>query len=161
MKTSRRPAFSSCALWAALIVLSACAPARQSSTAGDVPSAPAVAAPRSLTIAVSKEPTTIEGFTGSNITRGSGLVLGLVHASLANQDDHGIWQPQLAGQRITAGDGTLRLNADGSMDVIWKLRPTAQWHDGAPFTSADMLFTFKVKKDAAYPSIDSGALARV
>jgi peptide/nickel transport system substrate-binding protein len=147
------------AICALVLVLGACAPARQGSSTGEAAPSPSPPAPKNLTIAISNEPTTIEGFTGSNITRGSGLVLALVHAALTDQDDHGVWQPRLAGQRVSAEDGTLRLNPDGSMDVIWKLRSGIQWHDGTPFTSGDMLFTFKVKKDPAYPSIDSGALA--
>ncbi len=147
------------AIFMLVILLASCAPARPAAPGGEASSASVPAAPKTLTIAVGNEPTTIEGFTGSNITRGSGLVLGLVHASLTDQDDHGVWQPKLAAQRISSEEGTLRLNPDGSMDVIWKLRPSIQWHDGTPFTSADMLFTFKVKKDPGYPSIDSGALA--
>src|SRR3954470_6759527 len=27
------------------------------------------------------------------------------------------------------------------MDVVWKLRPNVKWHDGEPFTSADVQFT--------------------
>jgi peptide/nickel transport system substrate-binding protein len=146
-----------------LAFVSACAPAASQPTrTGEGAGAAATtapAAPKVLTVAVNSEPTTIEGFTGSNITRGSGFILGIVHASLSAQDDHGVYQPQLAAERIAADAGTWRLNPDGTMDVTWKLRPNIQWHDGTPFTSADMAFTFKVKKDPAYPSIDSGALA--
>ena len=33
------------------------------------------------------------------------------------------------------------LRADGGMDVVWTLRPGVTWHDGTPFTSADVQFT--------------------
>ena len=35
----------------------------------------------------------------------------------------------------------MRLRPDGGMDVTWKLRPGVKWHDGTPFTSADVKFT--------------------
>ena len=38
----------------------------------------------------------------------------------------------------TLENGGVRLRADGGMDVTWKLRPGVTWHDGTPFTSADV-----------------------
>jgi len=37
------------------------------------------------------------------------------------------------------------------MDMTWKLRPGVRWHDGADFTSADLLFTLAVYKDRDLP----------
>ncbi len=36
------------------------------------------------------------------------------------------------------------------MDVTWKLRKGVHWHDGAPFTSADLRFTVESINDPAY-----------
>jgi peptide/nickel transport system substrate-binding protein len=33
------------------------------------------------------------------------------------------------------------------METTWTLRPTARWHDGAPLTTADLLFTTRVEQD--------------
>ena len=49
--------------------------------------------------------------------------------------------PLLAESVPTLADGGVRLRPDGGMDVTWKLRPNVQWHDGTPFTSADVQFT--------------------
>jgi len=39
------------------------------------------------------------------------------------------------------------------MDTVWKLRPNVKWHDGKPFTSADMILTFSTLKDPELPSL--------
>jgi peptide/nickel transport system substrate-binding protein len=155
------------ALGLLLVLLSACGPAdpgiqtiptnRGASSSGGSPVASSE--PKTLTIALANEPQSLEGFQGSNASRGSGLILAVVHSSLAMQDEHGVWQPQLVAERVSVENGTWKLNPDGSMDVIWKLRPNTRWHDERPFTSTDLLFTFKVKKDPAYPSVDAAALA--
>jgi peptide/nickel transport system substrate-binding protein len=33
------------------------------------------------------------------------------------------------------------------METIWHLRPGIKWHDGQPFTSADLVFTFQTQRD--------------
>jgi len=49
--------------------------------------------------------------------------------------------PLLASEVPTIENGGVRLRGDGGMDVVWKLRPGVTWHDGTPFTSADVRFT--------------------
>ncbi len=49
--------------------------------------------------------------------------------------------PLLATEVPTVDNGGVRLRGDGGMDVTWKLRPDVTWHDGQPFTSADVKFT--------------------
>jgi peptide/nickel transport system substrate-binding protein len=49
--------------------------------------------------------------------------------------------PLLAADVPTLENGGVRVRGDGGMDVVWKLRPNVTWHDGVPFTSADVKFT--------------------
>ena len=49
--------------------------------------------------------------------------------------------PLLATSVPTIGNGGVTLRGDGGMDVTWTLRPGVTWHDGQPFTSADVQFT--------------------
>ena len=49
--------------------------------------------------------------------------------------------PLLATEVPTVENGGVRLRRDGGMDVTWKLRRGVTWHDGQPFTSADVQFT--------------------
>jgi peptide/nickel transport system substrate-binding protein len=58
--------------------------------------------------------------------------------------------PVLAEVVPTPENGLVRVHADGSMDVTWKLRRGVRWHDGTPFTSADVQFTVEAINDPSY-----------
>ena len=58
--------------------------------------------------------------------------------------------PLLATEVPTLENGGVRLRPDGGMDVTWKLRPGVRWHDGVPFTSADVKFTVDAINDPEY-----------
>lgn len=58
--------------------------------------------------------------------------------------------PVLAAEVPTLDNGGVRLRRDGGMDVTWKLRPGIKWHDGTPFTSADVKFTVEALNDPDY-----------
>jgi len=87
------------------------------------------------------------GFTGAGGRGGAGEIKNIVHAYLVTENDVRVQQPELAVESLSVERGTWRLNTDGSMDTTWRLRPGVRWHDGTPFTSADLLFTFNVNKD--------------
>ena len=42
------------------------------------------------------------------------------------------------------------------MEMTWKLRDAIRWHDGAPFTSADLAFAFEVRQDPSLLRLGSG-----
>ncbi len=131
----------------ALVTLAACAPAAPSApSAGAGESAPA--ARKSLTLVLNREPATIHGFAGggSNTSRGN-TEINLLHSLLVVQDANDTIRPQLAVQVPSVDLGTWRVNADGTMEMTWRLREGVRWHDGAPFTSRDLLFSFQVYKD--------------
>jgi peptide/nickel transport system substrate-binding protein len=65
-------------------------------------------------------------------------------------DEHMRVVPLLASEVPTTGNGGVRLRNDGGMDVVWKLRPGVTWHDGTPFTSADVQFTVEAINGPAY-----------
>jgi peptide/nickel transport system substrate-binding protein len=58
--------------------------------------------------------------------------------------------PLLAREVPTVENGGVHLRSDGGMDVVWKLRPGVAWHDGTPFTSADVQFTVEAINGPAY-----------
>ncbi|HEY7290349.1 MAG TPA: peptide ABC transporter substrate-binding protein [Vicinamibacterales bacterium] len=49
--------------------------------------------------------------------------------------------PLLAREVPTVENKGVVLRSDGGMDVTWRLQPNVKWHDGVPFTSADVKFT--------------------
>jgi peptide/nickel transport system substrate-binding protein len=81
----------------------------------------------------------------------------IAHDFLMVRNDKYEYQPQLAVSGISLADGTWRVNADGTMATTWKLRPNIKWHDGMPFTSADLVFTLTALTD---PEIDIPILPR-
>src|SRR5207249_1841157 len=134
----------------AMILLAACAPAARPAgeartPAGSAGAATPPGAPKVLRIALNREPATIQGFTsgGSSSSRANSEA-DFVHSQLVVPDADDVLHPRLATEVPSFETNTWRLNADGSMDVTWKLRPGVAWHDGAPFTSADLLFTLMV-----------------
>jgi peptide/nickel transport system substrate-binding protein len=139
---------------AAMILLTACAPAARPSgesgaaAGGATPSG----APKLLTIALNREPATMQGFVsgGSSSSRGN-TEADFVHSQLVVPDADDVLHPRLATEVPSFETNSWRINSDGSMDVTWKLRPGVIWQDGASFTSADMLFTLTVYKDADLP----------
>jgi peptide/nickel transport system substrate-binding protein len=76
----------------------------------------------------------------------------MLHDYLVVADDAGARRAQLVTEPLSIERGTWRVNADGTMDTTWKLRPNVKWHDGTPFTAEDMLFSFNVYKDPEIPN---------
>jgi peptide/nickel transport system substrate-binding protein len=144
--TYRRARSASWFVGLLLLVASACAP--QGQVSGPAPSAPERPAARKvLTIADSYEPKfIIESFTSDFFPQGNNMMY-LVHDNLVNTIQYQNYTPQLASEVPSIEKGTWKVNPDGTMETIWKLRPNVKWHDGAPFTSADVLFTFQTKRD--------------
>ena len=137
-----------------LVVLAACAPAP--SPAGGGPAAGSSAqsgAPKTLTIALQRELAAFGDFTGAGGTGGNAPeVRHIAHDTLVVPNGQGVYVPQLAEEQLSVDRGTWRLNADGSMDTTWRIHPNAKWHDGTPFTSADLLFSFALYKDTEMPT---------
>jgi peptide/nickel transport system substrate-binding protein len=136
------------ALVIAMLLVGCAAPASPPPSSAPAPAeAPRPAPPKNLVIGIVDEPEDMLGLNGSR--GGFKHVAPMAHDRLVYQDDVGDLHPMLATEVISVEKGTWRANADGSMDTIWKLRPGIKWQDGTPFTSADLLFTFNVRKDPA------------
>lgn len=149
------------ALVGVLVLTSACAQPAPGPAGPGQPAAPAAGQPsarKAISLAVIQEPPHIEGFTGAAGSGGAGPIKHIVHNYLVYEDDNLTLYPQLTTEVPSVEKGSWQLNADGSMDVTWKLHSNVQWHDGAPFTSADLLFAFRVYKDPALPTAAASTL---
>jgi peptide/nickel transport system substrate-binding protein len=120
---------------------------------GSAPQALRVAPPRILTVGRMREPAYIEGFIGG--VSFANEVRDFVHDYLTVQNYRDETIPQLAAELPAAERGTWLVKPDGTMDVT-RLRPNIRWHDGTPFTSDDMAFSYQLYKD---PEHSSGATA--
>lgn len=79
-------------------------------------------------------------------TAGAEEVGDLLNAGLVITDDHGLLRTQIAESVPSLENGLWHLFPDGRMETTVKLKPT-RWHDGEPFTSDDLVFTYAISRD--------------
>jgi peptide/nickel transport system substrate-binding protein len=125
----------------AAILLAACAPTNTTpSPTQPAPAAPA--APKRITIGAFVIATNI-------LDNRARPVPELVIGGLTTLDDRGVRQPQLAEAVPSIDNGLWAVFPDGRMQTTHRLRERVVWHDGAPMTSDDLVFTATVARDAA------------
>jgi peptide/nickel transport system substrate-binding protein len=147
------------------LFIAACAPTNPGSTGGAAsgsgPSVPS--GPKRITAALAGAPPTLN--TQINPTApsipGHNELEQLVNSGLTLVDDKGTLLGLLAHEIPTVENGHWRVAADGRMETTWRLRSTARWHDGHPFTAEDVLFTIDVRRDREIPSRPEPAFAFV
>jgi peptide/nickel transport system substrate-binding protein len=148
------------------ILGAACAPA-PGNPGGSQPGGTGASAqqgPTRLTIAIRGDPKFVTGKLSLGTVGGiPGVdeIEEMLNAGLSNIDRGNRLHPQLAEQMPTVENGLWQVFPDGRMETTWKIRQTAKWHDGAPFTSDDLLFTATVEQDRALPIFRNVAYASV
>jgi len=136
-------------LVSAVLLLACAAPAQRNDAAASAGEAKAPAHKRVVS-AIRGEPPTLN----EKLARvGAGRVVGvremerIFHVGLVIEDDRAELHPALAEAVPSVDNGLWRVFPDGQMETTWKIRSGAVWHDGAPFTSADLVFTATVVMD--------------
>jgi len=136
------------------LAVNACAPAGTTSTTPGQADRPAVR--KILTLADSYEPKAITETFGEKQTTGNN-VKAIVQDGLVYNPQFQSYEPQLAVEAPSIEKGTWKVNVDGTMETSWRLRPNIKWHDGQPFTSDDLVFTFQTSRDAEIATLPSAA----
>lgn len=96
-----------------------------------------------LRVAYDREIDVLNPFTSQNLVDISfSMIEGLVTTNDRNE-----YVPVLATEIPTEANGLVKRSADGSVAMTWPLRENVLWHDGAPFTSADVCFTWRFVSD--------------
>ncbi|MBM2810586.1 MAG: hypothetical protein HW416_1345 [Chloroflexi bacterium] len=132
------------AFFVVAVALLGCSPRPQPPADAPVPAVPAVAAPTAPKVLTIGQNTIVKtyGLREFSNPSGGGAALVEIHtAGLVTQDLQGGPEPRLAASLPSLQDGTIVLLPDGRMETTWKLRPNVKWHDGAPFTSEDVVFS--------------------
>ncbi|MGD2068439.1 MAG: ABC transporter substrate-binding protein, partial [Gemmatimonadota bacterium] len=92
-----------------------------------------------LRVAYEREIDVLNAFTSQNLVDIQfSMVEGLVTTNDANR-----YIPVLAREIPTEENGLVTREADGTVTTTWPLREGVRWHDGEPFTSADVCFTWR------------------
>ena len=144
-----------------LLTASGCAPSSApANTQSSVANAPAV---KKITAAIQADPPVLaRAITVAN-EPGLDVIQELTNPGLAIGDEQGRLRPILVEQVPSVENGLWKVLPDGRMETTWQLRRDVHWHDGTPFTAADLLFTHRVRQDpdvplapnAAYRSVES------
>ncbi len=135
--------------WLVLTLLIVSCAAPRATGPADQGGAPRAAGPTRITAAMLGEPPAV----WDNINPSGGTVPGigqleeLVTAGLTVEDGAGLRRPQLAEAIPSIENGLWVLHPDGRMELTWKIREGVRWHDGAPFTADDLLFSAAVAQD--------------
>jgi peptide/nickel transport system substrate-binding protein len=114
-----------------------------------VPAAPVQAAPSpirggTLTVGLPYDIDTLNVYSTAEL----GDVEAAVVEGLLVPDEHARYVPVLATEVPSLENGGIQLTRGGTaMRVLYHLRPGVKWHDGAPFTSADVKFTWETVRD--------------
>jgi len=82
----------------------------------------------------------------------------IAYQPLADFDLEGNGTPVLAAEFPTVANGGV---AEDGMSVTWTLREGVTWHDGTPFTSKDVRFTWEYATDIETGAVTAGAFSSV
>ncbi len=143
--------------------LAGCAPSAQPSSAPTgVQAVDRAQAPKRIVVAISGTPTILSfKLIGGGNRGGVDAIEDLIQAAMTTVDGRGDFAPRLAEHVPTIENGLWRLLPDGRMETIWTIRADAQWHDGAPFSSEDLVFTSAVVRDSELPQFGDAAYASI
>ena len=92
-----------------------------------------------LRVAYTREIDVLNAFTSQNLCD---IEFTMVEGLIQN-NEKGEVIPVLAKEIPTFGNGGIVDNKDGTYDMTWNLQQNVKWHDGEPFTSKDVCFTWK------------------
>jgi peptide/nickel transport system substrate-binding protein len=124
-----------------VMVLGACSnpPVTSNDPGATSPDTSLSAGPKVLRIGLQREPA---DFLRPG-TVGPMIVLWLANDDLTVPDGQGGLLPRMATEVPSIEKDSWKIYPDGSMDVTWRLRSDARWHDGRPVTSDDYLFAWE------------------
>jgi len=149
-----------------VLLAAACAPPAQPAGSADSTQAAALAGPKRIVAAIRGTPASI-ALQRTNRSVGSppGLdsIEEMVHAGLVLADAKRNLHAQLAEGVPSIENGSWRVFPDGRMETIWRIKPAARWHDGAPVTAGDFALAATIDQDrelgiapySAYDAIES------
>ena len=140
-------------------------PGQGPTTAGGGP-APANQGPKRIVIAQAGDPPGLSRHINPAGTATPGLpeLIDIVSPGLSSVDTDGARFPVLAAELPSIDKGSWTVSSDGRMQTTWKLRASATWHDGKPYTAADLVLAVAIGRDpelAEFGNVGFSAVDRV
>ena len=128
-------------------------PAGTATPSRGITSAPQVQVKKQITNLIKAEPTLLVELSasGGGVVAGTSELLQTLQDGLSILNHQGNRVAQAAATLPTVENGLWKVFPDGRMETTWNLTPNVRWHDGTPFTSADLLFTLDAKRDKDLP----------
>jgi peptide/nickel transport system substrate-binding protein len=154
---AKRTSFAGCALVWATALSCAAPPAAPDGTRGsDATTAGTLAGPKRNRAAFLSNPPTLNNSINQTVAGGrtyAGVVAleNLLNMGLTIHDDRGILTARLVEQVPSVENGLWRIAPDGQTETTWRLKQGLQWHDGAPFSAEDLLFSVRIAHDRELP----------
>jgi len=143
-------------------MLAACTPATRGTqeNAGGAP-VPARSGPKSAVVINSGIAPGLDNRFIITSNNAAGIVLSLYAGKLIQSDNAGNRLARLAETVPTLDNGLWTVIPDGTMETRLTLVPNAKWHDGAPFTTKDLLFSDEVYLEKGLPQLTIAARAYI
>lgn len=114
--------------------------------------------PGTAVVQFGQEPDSLNPFLSA--MSATGALSAVFYSGLVTLDDRGEWAPDLATRVPSMANGDVSV-AGGRMRVTYRLRPDVRWHDGKPFTSQDVVATWRLLVDPKFPSISVAGYERI
>lgn len=141
-----------------ILVLLGCAPPQPAAGSGAPGSAEAPVQSRALAMAVRYEPVSLASRPLRESGSGVSSTTRLFNAELDLQDSRASTRPYLAEALPQLGTDSWQVFPDGRMETRYTLKPGLTWHDGAPLTSEDFVFAWRVFREPTFAVADSPPL---
>lgn len=116
----------------------------------------------SLIVGVTQETPDLGQWNGSADTKENALALFFLGLTYFDVDSQ--LQPGLATEVPTQANGRVRISGSGDsfrQEVDWTLRADANWSDGTPISSDDVLFTYEVQTHPLIPVSSTANSAKI
>lgn len=144
---------------AALVLIVGCAP---SPGASGSPGAAAPGAPQRTLVGISRgEPPTLASKSLTPFTGSFGVERPAFNAGLTFTDERALIHPYLAEAIPQLNTDTWRVFPDGQMETTYRLQPNLTWQDGAPFTSDDFLFAWRLHRTPEFGHSGSAPISHM
>lgn len=143
------------------LLLAGCGPAAPAADKGVAPAAETRTSPKHIVIGIQSEFAYIIQYGRVSSANPGPERYWTFHSNLTYFNETGDPVARIAEKVPSLQDGDWKANADGTMEVTWKLRPDVLWHDGTSLTAEDFVFGLEVAVDPRLAAAELDHLRKI